>query len=177
MESWGSKHNFSIIILLAVFFGSCSGKEDIPDDILSKEKMTHVMIEIHTLEAKVGRLGITADSSKIVYDHLEKEVFARSGTDSAHYFKSFDYYSTHPEPFAVVYNAVVDSLMEMESIEKLNIEAQKEALKKVDSLGLNSDSLRLELEADFPKRMNVNTGIRRSKSVTDSTKKIYQIQN
>ena len=171
MASWGSKHNFSIIILLAVFFGSCSGEEDIPNDVLSQEKMTHVMIEIHILEAKIGRLGITTDSAKIVYDHLEKEIFAKSGTDSASFFRSFEYYSTHPEPFSVVYNAVVDSLMELESIDKLNVEAKKEALKKADSLGLNSDSLRLELEADSPRRMNIKTGIQQSKSEADSTKK------
>ena len=170
MASWGSKHNFSIIILLAVLFGSCSGKEELPAGFLSQKEMTHLMIEIHILEAKVGRLGISTDSAKIVYNHLEKEVFAGSGTDSTSYFKSFDYYSKHPDLFAVVYSAVVDSLMEMDSREKLKREAAKEALRKADSLGQVPDSLQIEPD-HLPKRMNINEALFSGKQETDTSKK------
>ena len=175
MASWGTEHNYSIIILLAVLFGSCSGKEEVPTRFLSKEEMTHVMIEIHILEAKVGRLGITVDSAKMVYNHLEKEVFAKSGTDSSSYFESFDYYSEHPDLFSAVYNAVVDSLLEMDSREKLKREAAIEAIRTADSLGNIPDSLQIEPDPR-PRRMNIKTALQPKNEKIDTAKKSVKLK-
>lgn len=149
MASSGIKQNFSIIILLAVLFGACSEKEELPEDILSKEKMTHMMIQIHLIEAKVGRLRLPRDSQQVVYRHFEKELLKEMGIDSATYFTSFGYYSLHPALFTIVYEAVGDSLMEIESKEKLKEEAEKEAIRKSDSIQTLSDSLRLEQDSLF----------------------------
>lgn len=148
MASSGMKHNFSIIILLAVLFVACSGEEKLPNDILTQEEMTHIMIQIHLLEAKVGRLGISKDSALTVYAHFENVILKDSEVDSSIYFESFQYYSVHPKIFSKLYAAVTDSLMEMESKEKLKTDAIEEdkhlqdSLKKVkrrkiDSLNMN----------------------------------------
>jgi len=147
MASWGLKHYFSIIILLAVLFGACSGEEKLPEDILSEAEMTSMIIQIHLLEAKIGKARIKRDSSIAVYQYFEKELFKELGMDSAMYYKSFDYYSKHPEAFSKVYVAVGDSLMEMEAKEKLKVEAQKQALKESDSLAILSDSLRIATDS------------------------------
>lgn len=124
MASWGSGQFLSTIILLAVLFGDCSGKQRLPKDLLSKEEMTHVMIQIHLLEAKMGRLSLRIDSAKKVYRHFEGELLRELKVDSAVFANSFDYYSKNPEVFTKIYNAVVDSLMEMESREKLMLDEE-----------------------------------------------------
>ena len=103
MASWGSGQFLSTIILLAVLFGDCSGKQEIPDGLLSKQEMTHIMIQIHLLEAKIGRLGLPSDSAKQVYMHFESELFRALAVDSSIFFKSYDYYSQEPEIFTKIY--------------------------------------------------------------------------
>jgi len=108
---------------------------------LSQAEMTRMIIQIHLLEAKIGKARIPRDSSIALYQYFEKELFKEQGIDSAMYYVSFDYYSNHPEAFSEVYAAVGDSLMEMEAKEKLKVEAEKLALKKSDSIVALSDSL------------------------------------
>jgi hypothetical protein len=143
MASWGSGQFLSTIILLAVLFGDCSGKQEIPDGLLDKKEMTHVMIQIHLLEAKVGRLGLRTDSAKQVYKHFELALLKELNIDTSRFNESFSYYSKKPEVFTKIYNAVVDSLLEMESREKLRVdEAQKAA--EADTLGTaHTDSLKV----------------------------------
>jgi len=156
MASWDSKHNFLIIILLAVLFGACSGEEEVPSDVISKNQMTNMMIQIHLLEAKIGRLGISRDSGKVVYKHFESVLLQDAGLDSLTYFSSYDYYSDHPKLFAQVYAAVTDSLMEMDSKEKLKSDAIRKNKKEADSLKLNSDSIMVIPKPVFNVRKNSN---------------------
>lgn len=141
MASWGSGQFLSTIILLAVLFGDCSGKQEIPDGLLSKQEMTRVMIQVHLLEAKIGRLGLRHDSAKVVYKHFEVELLKELKIDTGDFAASFEYYATQPEMFTKIYNAVVDSLIEMESREKLRDDEEQKA--KSDSLGMGAakDSL------------------------------------
>lgn len=169
MASWDSKHNFSIIILLAVLFGACSEKEQVPDHIIPQSQMTNMMIQIHLLEAKIKRLGISQDSAKVVYNHFESILLKDAGLDSLTYFSSYDYYSDHPKLFAQVYTAVTDSLMEMESKEKLKFESIRKNKKKMDSLKLNTDTTKvnpkpLNLRKNKNPRKNVNSKKRRNKN-------------
>ncbi|MCP4460667.1 MAG: DUF4296 domain-containing protein [Cytophagales bacterium] len=144
MASWGTKHYFSIIILLAVLLGACSEKEQLPEDILSQKRMTHLMIQIHLLEAKVGRMGVRRDSALVVFKHFENKLFEANGIDSTIYYKSFNYYGMHPEYFSEVYAAVSDSMLEIESKERLKIEAIAKKKLYDDSLLLAADSLQFD---------------------------------
>ena len=109
--------------------------------------MTRVMIQIHLLEAKVGRLGLRSDSAKTVYKHLELELLNELKIDTGDFNESFNYYSTKPEVFAKIYDAVVDSLMEMESRGKLIEDEEQKA--KTDSLALVNakDSLSVAIDS------------------------------
>ncbi len=153
MASWGSGQNLSIILLLAVLFGDCSGKQEIPKDILDKKQMTSLLIQVHLLEAKVARLGLMADTAKQVYDHFQRLMLKEAGVDSAVFARSFAYYSDNPQHFKKVYNAVVDSLMERESRQKLALD-QADSLLNVPMDSVRQDSVKArELPAgDVPVR-------------------------
>jgi len=151
MASWGSGQILSTILLLAVLIGACSEKEGIPKDVLSKQQMTRVLIQMHMLEAKVGRLALTHDSAKQVYNHFHSLLLEQEEIDSVTFAKSFDYYSINPAQFTKIYNAVVDSLMERESREKLMLDETK----KEDSIKnqLAIDSLAADSATSNPKVM------------------------
>ena len=147
MASWGSGQILSTILLLAVLFGACSEKEETPTDVLSKQQMTRVLIQMHLLEAKVGRLGLTHDSAKLVYNHLHYLMLEREGIDSASFAKSFDYYTLNPTQFTKIYNAVVDSLIEQETKEELLLDekAKEDSIKNAQSLdSLAGDSSKIK---------------------------------
>jgi len=159
MASWGSGQFLSIIILLAVLFGDCSGKEGTPKGVLSRQQMTHLLIQVHLLETKVARLGLTPDSAEVVYQHFEKLILQRAGVDSATFAGSFEYYSANPRLFTKVYNAVVDSLLERENREKLELERADSLLNmakmdstKLDSLRATSSAEELKAITDMPVR-------------------------
>lgn len=129
MASWGKGQFLAISLLLAVVFGSCSGKTEIPEDVLPPSKMTSLMIKVHLIEAKVGRLGLSSDSSKTLFNHFESLLLEEHGLDTASYNRSLRFYTSEPKVFKKVYLAVVDSLMEMENQQQL-IDEEQERLEK-----------------------------------------------
>lgn len=89
---------------------SCKSEEELPEDILSEEKMVEVLIDIRIAEGKVGTLNVGRDSSRVLYDELERQIFERLGLDSATYSKSYQYYVAKPQLYLRVNDIVLDSL-------------------------------------------------------------------
>lgn len=127
MASWGVGQFLSIIILSAVLFTACSDKTEIPEDIMSRQEMTSLLIQVHLLESKIAKLKVTNDSSEKLFAHFERRLLDERGVDSADYHRSLDYFVTHPTAFKPIYEAVVDSLLQMEAIEKLREEEEEKA--------------------------------------------------
>lgn len=76
-------------------------------------------MEVHLLESKINQLTITpSDSIQSVYDHYEKLLFDDLEITQEQYERSFRYYVDNPAELEKVYNAVVDSLMQMEKTVK-----------------------------------------------------------
>jgi hypothetical protein len=102
---------YLFITVLVIFFVSCrQPKEEIPADVLPIEKMVPVMIDIHLVEAAVSSKNLPRDSSIIVYDLYEKDVFKKYSIQDSIYRKSFNYYTSHPALMDKLYEMVVDSL-------------------------------------------------------------------
>ncbi|MEQ9229052.1 MAG: DUF4296 domain-containing protein, partial [Cyclobacteriaceae bacterium] len=87
-----------MIILLAVSIGACSEKEGPPKDILSKEKFTHLLIEIHLIEAKIERLYVSPDSAMVLFNYFQGLLLKEEGIDSAKFNKTLSYYKDNPKP-------------------------------------------------------------------------------
>lgn len=86
-----------------------------PEDVLDKDKMIEVLLEIHVLEAKVQKLYISQDSSELLYKHYEKMLFDDLGITQEVYDKSLIYYVDNSEILGKMYNQIVDSLMLQQS--------------------------------------------------------------
>lgn len=146
-----------MIILLAVSFGACSGKQAPPEDILTKEQFTHILIETHLIEAKIERLYVSNDSAQTLFSYFQGLLFEQQETDSATFYKTLDYYKNNPKRFLKLYEVVTDSLLEMEAKGKLTLrnngkkeepeETKPDSLSKGDSL----KNLQIEQVREAPK--------------------------
>jgi hypothetical protein len=99
----------SVLSFLVLF--SCSGKkEEIPAEILSKEKFISVMIEMYMTEAKLSHSNII-DSPTYKKGIKEYEtIFKKFETDKSQVEKSIDYYTRQPELMREIQSRVLDSL-------------------------------------------------------------------
>ena len=101
---------FSFFLFLTVF-SSCQEEPDVPVGTISEAKMTQILTDMHLLEARIGRLGLTSlDSSTIITEHLKQQIFKKYGVDSAVYNRSYQFYSTNPVFLDRIYTAVVKKL-------------------------------------------------------------------
>lgn len=101
---------FSFLILMALLTG-CQDEPKIPAGTIPEPKMAQILTDMHLLEARVGRLGITSlDSSTIITEHLKSKIFKKYGTDSATYNRSYQFYSTNPVFLERIYEDVVKKL-------------------------------------------------------------------
>lgn len=90
---------------------ACSTEPEVPENIIQKDKMSAVLVDIHLLEAKVGNLNLPPDSSKQVFEVLQTEIYEKHGIDSLSYAESIAYYAQYPKVFHDIYEIVVDTLM------------------------------------------------------------------
>lgn len=101
---------------------ACTAPEDRPpDNLIAEDRMADVLTEIHVAENRVTRMGLrSADSSKIVYKHLEAQIFKKYNVDTAAYTKSYVFYASHPAEMEAIYKRVVEKLQT-----KLNPKTQR----------------------------------------------------
>jgi hypothetical protein len=99
-----------------------SCKEDRPEGILGQEQMVKAFRDIYLTEAKVSRLGIRFDSTKLVFELMRSQSFQEMGINDTVFMQSFDWYSQHPNELDQIYGAVIDSLNLMEQRLSLPVE-------------------------------------------------------
>lgn len=111
------RHVFTYGLSLSVLLGAwlmqaCSAVDDTkPDNLLPEETMVNILTDIHLAEARVGQMGLrSVDSSNIVYNRLEKQIFRKYKLDTAQYNASYRYYSTHPREMEAVYKEITGRL-------------------------------------------------------------------
>ncbi len=104
-----SKKLFLLAVLL--IFTAC-GKDDvaIPQDVLTKEQMVDLLIDIRIAEGMVGSVTMSEDSARAVFQAFEKRIFKEHQIDSVSYTRSHNFYLMHPNIYLEVTDAVLDSL-------------------------------------------------------------------
>jgi ADP-glucose pyrophosphorylase len=120
------KNIFLVIILLTVF--SCGESENKPDKLLPKGKMVEMLIDIHILESKIQNLRLKKDSSQLLFNSFEREVFKNNNVDKEVYLRSFEYYLNDVDAMEEIYEVVIDSLNFLEKALKEKIEMSEEEM-------------------------------------------------
>ena len=102
---------FRIFLFLTFFLiFSCRNDHDDNKKYISKEKMVKILIDIHLVEEKVNQLNYSNDSSKAVFNILEKEIFDKYNITDEEYRKSYSHYFFNPKELDDIYKSVIDSL-------------------------------------------------------------------
>lgn len=107
--------NYKLIfaLLLLLFFG-CNSDE--PENLIDKDKMTSILIEMHIAEAKVNTLGLGADSTEVVIEMMTDRILQDFGYTTEEYLQSYNYYMQDVRVMENLYSRVVDSLSLREEI-------------------------------------------------------------
>ena len=95
--------------LLFLLVASCK-REESPADVLSREQMVKVLSELYLTEEKVNKLSLYRDSSALVFNYFNDEVFKKLGTTDSVFRRSMDYYMERPKEIEKIYAALIDSL-------------------------------------------------------------------
>ena len=77
--------------------------------------MVSILVEIQLAEGKVSSLPISYDSSQILYDLLERDIFSKHEVTDSVFKSSMEYYLEDAEKMDRMYARVIDSLVVLES--------------------------------------------------------------
>lgn len=103
------------LLISLLFLCSCgSGGDNIPANILPKDKMVRVLTGIHIKEAEQQQLVL--DQSALASDTFSfNEVFKKENITRAQYDSSMMFYTAHPQLLDQVYDEVINELNNMKS--------------------------------------------------------------
>ncbi len=101
---------------ILIFYGvllmlySCSGKQKVPSDILSPEKMKNIVWDILEAQSITNEIAArdTSIDKQASLNWLTQEAFRLNRTDSVNYSKSYNWYVAHPD----IMKMFLDSLYE-----------------------------------------------------------------
>lgn len=106
-----------VLVFSCFFIVACSEKkvEQIPANILSKEKMAELLLDVHLLESAISINTISIDKSNPddplpTFNVLKKHHVSKQTYDS-----SFVYYADHPNQLSEIYQEVLDSLSRLQA--------------------------------------------------------------
>jgi len=105
------------LFLLCALLAACSDPQDvkIPTDVLSKEKMAEVMVDVHLLEATVNLTVSATDKAAFNEKGDMIDVYKKHGITRKQYDDSYIFYTRHPEILGEIYQQVLNELSKMQA--------------------------------------------------------------
>lgn len=127
---------------------SCAGEPKevvVPADVLPKEKMVNVMIDMHLLEAALNLNYMT--EAQLKESGKYEQVFSDHNVTEAAYNNSLKFYTDHPKLMLVIYEELLEELSRRQAeLSEHQVSADEEELETSTSV----DSLRAK--TIFPKQ-------------------------
>ena len=103
-------NNLKYFILLT-FFIITSCDSEINEDIVNKEKMVKILIDMHLAEEAIENLSYDKDTLEALFARKEQEILDKYSISEELYRKSYSYYFFEPEELDKVYAVMLDSLL------------------------------------------------------------------
>ncbi len=100
---------------------SCSDNKSIsiPDDVLPKDKMAAVMVDLHLLEASINVTGVGPRNGDIDFPGksipLDINVLKNNNITKVQFEDSFRFYTNNPQLLSEVYQLVLNDLSKMQA--------------------------------------------------------------
>jgi hypothetical protein len=100
----------AVLISLMLALYSCKSKNDLPGDVMPPEKMQRVLWDVLRTDAYAFNY-IKNDSTKKTEAEvakIETQVFSVHKISKEQFFKSYDFYKTHPDLMQVMLDSLVN---------------------------------------------------------------------
>ena len=111
-------HQVLACLSLLLMLMACDSDEQPPKDIIAEDKMAAILADIHLAESRVSRMQLQSlDSSAMVFNQLQKQIWAKQQVDTLRYRESYSFYTTHPQYMTRIYEKVLKNI---EAREKKN---------------------------------------------------------
>ena len=117
------KKLYCILIALLVF--ACVQQEEPPENLISKDQMIKILIDIHIAEAIVNIMNVSKDSSMVMFNGLEQKIFDKYRMDKEQFHDSYNYYLHNINILDDIYTVVVDSLSMREALFRMEMMERK----------------------------------------------------
>ncbi len=110
----------TVILFLSSFFACGPSADKIPDNVLSKDKMKEVLIDIHLLEGIVNVSGFQEDTANAKFKLMQEQLFQKHGIKKIQFDSSMAYYAHHLPQMDEIYEAVMDTISVKEALGKID---------------------------------------------------------
>jgi len=115
---------YLITILLGInILSGCNSKDDVPKDIIQKDQISDILMDVQTMESNVQQQPLIADSLKKKYVIGYQTIANHYHIPVSKLYKSLDYYIKHPKILSEQLNGINDSF-------QLLVAEQEQILKK-----------------------------------------------
>ena len=109
-----------LVFCVSLFALSACKNNDLPEHILSQEKMLPIMVDLHIAEETIDVRNLNFDSSRVLYHSVYKPaVLKKHNVKLADFDSSFVYYERNIEHMNDLYQRVIDTLSLRYSIKKI----------------------------------------------------------
>lgn len=98
------------IFLLSLVLVSCGKNDDVPEDLIPKEQLVPLMLDIYLAEVKLSNLKIIRDTAVSIFDTYEGYLFEKHDIEKERYMESMTYYYDHTDQLELIYEALLDTL-------------------------------------------------------------------
>ncbi|TGE28032.1 DUF4296 domain-containing protein [Hymenobacter metallicola] len=101
-----------LALILSALLTSCQRPEEAapPANLLPKEKMVQMLVELHVNESRVQGSGLRADSAQALFNQLQKDMLWRHDVSDSTFWQSYRYYAVHDKDLDEMYGIVLDSI-------------------------------------------------------------------
>jgi len=117
----------NLILFFAIVFIACQEKkEEIPQDLLEKEKFKKILIDFHLANAAEQSNKILKDSTVFKFaESYHPFIYKINDISKEQITKTLDYYFKHPKMLDKIYEEIIEDLTKLEA-------EQKEKKEKLD---------------------------------------------
>jgi len=81
-----------------------------PAELLSKEQMRGVLIDLHLLEARIESGRLSTDSARALYNEQQRLILQQHQVTDSVFRQSYRYYAIHDKDMDIIYAQIIDSL-------------------------------------------------------------------
>ncbi len=101
-----------------LLISSCA--EETPPGVLERNRFRDLLIQIHLAEGKMMLANPNTNEAYRMFNGNAKSIYKKYNTDSATFFRSFEFYAKDTKTLDLIYQEVVDTLSLREGLNRMN---------------------------------------------------------